>query len=301
MLSQVVYETNADMIASHEAMVKNDWLVRADMTAKGLLWFRFEDNRTVFLLSPFGKLQVKWNDVSEKRTLFKLVRRLLVAGANEKLWIRPLKQQTWIEYPVPESFKLYWCDTTSEFVLKNSTNGTGALTSEKKVSTDDRLTVGGSGVFGESRGAASDGSMVVEVVAALEMLRWEFRFLREPTLNEVAVKSGCIKMDDLERGLHHGGWKDHSLDEAKEIAVESLILASWIRVRESGDLDPRLVRRAKDAIYKASLEALGIAQIILKKSPGLVPQINGTELIWSEKAKMEWLRIFGCELPSQMT
>ena len=117
MLSQVVYETNADLTASHEAMVKNP-LVVADRTEKGLLWFKFRENRTVFLLSPLGKLQVKWNDVSEKRTLFRLLRSLLVAKPNEKLEIKPLKQQTWIEYPVPEYFKLYWCDQTTEFALK---------------------------------------------------------------------------------------------------------------------------------------------------------------------------------------
>src|SRR3990170_4943905 len=119
MLSQVVYETNADWTASQEAMAKNP-LVVADVTEKGLLWFRFIDNHTVFLLSPMGKLQVKWTDVSEKRTLYRLVKNLLVAKPNEKLLIRPVKQQTWIEYPVPDSFKLYWCDIASEFFLKTS-------------------------------------------------------------------------------------------------------------------------------------------------------------------------------------
>ena len=102
-LSQVVYETNADVAASYEAMVKNP-LVVADRTEKGLLWFKFKDNRTIFLLSPLGKLQVKWNDVSEKRTLFRLVRNLLVPRPDETLSITPRKQQTWIDYPVPDSF-----------------------------------------------------------------------------------------------------------------------------------------------------------------------------------------------------
>jgi hypothetical protein len=119
MKSQVVYETNADLEASHEAMTNNP-LVVADRTQKGLLWFRFRENRTVFQLSPLGKLQVKWNDISEKKTLYKLVKILLIAKANEKLVIKPLRQQAWIEYPVPRSFKLYWCDKTSEFALKES-------------------------------------------------------------------------------------------------------------------------------------------------------------------------------------
>ncbi len=101
-------------------MVKNCSLVIADTTAKGLLWFKFKDSRTVFQLSPMGKLQVKWNDLDEKKTLFKLVKNLLVANQNEKLVIKPLKQQTWIEYPVPESFKFYWCDEVTEFVHKKT-------------------------------------------------------------------------------------------------------------------------------------------------------------------------------------
>jgi hypothetical protein len=64
-------------------MVKND-LVKVDVTAKGMLWFMFKNNSTVFLLSPSGKLQVKWNNDSEKRTLFKLIKELLVAKPSEK-------------------------------------------------------------------------------------------------------------------------------------------------------------------------------------------------------------------------
>jgi hypothetical protein len=94
MPSQVVYQTNADLIASYEAMAKNP-LVIATMTEKGLLWFKFKDNQTVFQLSSIGKLQVKWNDEHEKRTLYKLIKNLLVANPNEKLVINPLRQQTW--------------------------------------------------------------------------------------------------------------------------------------------------------------------------------------------------------------
>ena len=99
-------------------MVKNCSLVIVDMTAKGLLWFKFKDSKTVFQLSPMGKLQVKWNNLDEKKTLYKLVKNLLVAIPNEKLVIKPLKQQMWIEYPVPDSFKVFWCDEATEFVHK---------------------------------------------------------------------------------------------------------------------------------------------------------------------------------------
>ena len=117
MASLVVYETNADWTATYQNMANNP-LVLAEPTEKGLLWFKFKDNTTVFQLSPMGKLQVKWKDVSEKKTLLRLVRYLLVARINEELKIEPLKQQTLIEYPVPDSFKLYWCDEETELVKK---------------------------------------------------------------------------------------------------------------------------------------------------------------------------------------
>ena len=76
-----------------------------------LIKFWFSYSLTLFLmLASTGKLQVKWSDLHEKKTLYKLVKNLLVANPNEKLVIKPLRQQTWIEYPVPESFKLYWCE-----------------------------------------------------------------------------------------------------------------------------------------------------------------------------------------------
>jgi hypothetical protein len=116
MSSQVVYQTNADWHDSYDAMAKNT-LVTVEETKKGLLWFHFIGSQTVFTLSPTGKLQVKWSDLHEKRILYKQIRNLLVVKPNEKLTIKPLKQQMWIEYPVPKSFKLYWCDQSTEFVL----------------------------------------------------------------------------------------------------------------------------------------------------------------------------------------
>ncbi len=121
MPSIVVYETTADWQASYEAMVNNS-LVQAEPTQKGLLWFKFRDNGTVFQLSPNGKLQVKWNNVSEKKTLFRLLGNLLVTTTGEKPKFTPQKQQTWIPYPVPDSFKLFWCDEETELVTKKKSN-----------------------------------------------------------------------------------------------------------------------------------------------------------------------------------
>jgi hypothetical protein len=273
-LSQVVYETNADWAASQEALVRND-LVIVDVTAKGLLWFRFIDNRTVFLLSPSGKLQVKWNDVSEKRTLFRLLRNLLVPRPNQELSITPKKQQTWIDYPVPNSFKLYWCDTETEFVLKRS-NG------------------------GNQNPCKMSNSEWMAVVEAVEELRRELRFFREPTFNEVAVKSGCLDSVTLRIGLSLAGWREQSPGEARWVAKQAIDLTGWLRFRMSGDLNPELVALAKEAVDSASLKAIGRAQVILKNCPDLVPKIDGAKLKWPDETKTEWIRIFGGEPPAQL-
>lgn len=293
MLSQVVYESNADLIASCEAIVRNP-LVVADKTEKGLLWFKFKENRTVFLLSPLGKLQVKWTDVSEKRTLFRLVKNLLVAKPNEKLAITPLKQQTWIEYPVPDSFKLYWCDIASEFVLKKSSE------TEEDQKVDWSKTSAGASVSG---GVSKNyGEKVkaewVTVMEALEELRRELKFFREPTFNEVAIKSGCLDSQNLKIGLTFAGWKTQSPGEAKWIAEQAINLAGWLRFKENGEMNPQLVALSKKAIDTASLDAIGRAQVILKNCPDLVPKVAGTELKWPVETKIEWIRIFGGEPPA---
>jgi len=288
MLSQVVYETNADLISSHEAMVKNP-LVVADITQKGLLWFRFIDNHTVFLLSPMGKLQVKWTDVSEKRTLYRLVKNLLVANPNEKLMIRPVKQQTWIEYPVPDSFKLYWCDKTTEFILKT----TSETKEDQKL--DSQKTV---------RGGTSEKDLekfrikMATIREALEELRRELRFFREPTFNEVALKSERLDSKILRTGLTLAGWKPQSQEEAKRTAEEAINLAGWLRFKEKGELNPQLVALSKKAIDAASLDAVGRAQVILKNYPDLVPKVDVTTLRWPDETKVKWMQIFGGEPPA---
>ena len=173
MPSQVVYQTNADWYESREALVNNS-LVKADTTDKGLIKFWFRDNPTLFMLASTGKLQVKWNNIDEKRVLFRLIKNLLVAAPNETLLIKPLKQQVWVNYPVPESFKLFWCDQSTEFVLRKPSE----LKEEVKLS---KFVIN-----------------LYNVEKAVEQLRREFRFFREPTQNEVALKSGCKDLGDSE-------------------------------------------------------------------------------------------------------
>jgi len=118
--NQVVYETNADYNATWENLTKNPLVVTSvDRTEKGTLWFRLKGTKTVFILSPHGRLQVKWECEEEKKVLLEIVKNLLIPK-NSKLQIKPLKQQVWINYPEPENFKLYWCKEETEYVKKKA-------------------------------------------------------------------------------------------------------------------------------------------------------------------------------------
>jgi len=288
-LSQVVYQTNADWTASQEAMVKND-LVKVDVTAKGMLWFMFKNNSTVFLLSPSGKLQVKWNNDSEKRTLFKLIKELLVAKPSEKLSIRPLKQQTWIDYPVPDSFKLYWCDQTTEFVLKNDPEA------KEEEQQKGPLSIGiNSGNIGVAK---RDVKAELEIVGeALNILRGKLTFFREPTLEEVALKLGREPGPVLEMLLGFASWKRQSPREAEKTAENAVNLAGWLRWRKEGKQDPELETLYQKAIQGSLTGTIERAQAIFKNCSFLAPSVGYSRIEWPRITKDCWRQVFHSEPP----
>ncbi len=255
-------------------------LIVADKTEKGLLWFKFKENRTVFLLSPMGRLQVKWNDIAEKKTLFKLLRNLLVAKESENLWIHPLKQQTWIEYPVPSSFKLYWCDKASEYVLKLGTENVSDSSARDKLHNVEPFK-----------------AQVLNIKRAVEELRRKLRFLREPTFNEVALKSDCMDSETLRIGLTLASWKPEREEEALAVAEEAINLAGWLRLKKCGDVDHEAIALSRRAINNASVSAIRKAKLIIKNYPELVPRVGGSALRWPEETMFQWLQIFGRDRP----
>lgn len=115
MWNQVVYEANFDYEATYEKLVQS-FIAVVEKTEKGLIWVRFKDTKTVFLLSPKGKIQVKWADPEEKKVLLKILKNMLVPVEGQKISIKPSKQQVFIEYPPPQNFRLYWCETEMEYV-----------------------------------------------------------------------------------------------------------------------------------------------------------------------------------------
>jgi hypothetical protein len=119
--TQIVYETNADYEKSYENICANV-MMKAEKTQKGLIWFMFRKTNTAFMLSPNGKLQVKWNDSEEKIVLLKLLQNVLVPTQGQKLEIQPSRQQVWVTYPAPQDFKLYWCEEKTEYSQTKETN-----------------------------------------------------------------------------------------------------------------------------------------------------------------------------------
>jgi hypothetical protein len=279
--SQVVYETNADWHTSYEALANNS-LVKADTTEKGIVQFWFKDNPTLFMLAPTGKLQVTWSNFEEKKILFKLVKNLLVASDNGKLVIKPLKQQVWIEYPVPESFKFYWCSEATEYVLKKP-----VLELPKR-----RLELEAEKRIQQSRAEQ------IKVKKAVDKLRREFRFFREPTFNEVALMTGIMNTQQLRTDLFFACWKDQSEVNIKRNAEYALNIAGWLSYKEKGDQNLLLMARCKKALDSASLDSLEHAQIILKHYPDLVPKVETTQLRWPEETKAKWIQVFADEPPA---
>ncbi len=237
---------------------------------------------------------VKWNDLHEKKALFRLVRNLLVARENEKLFVKPLKQQLWIDYPVPEKFRIYWCDEVDELVL------------EKR--SGDKC--GGEGASG---GSSRDAELELKlIVCSLENLRKEFRYLREPTLNEVAVSSGCSDPELTKKGLELGHWKDESLEEAKKVAEEAINLAGCMRLKEKADrpdytyagrmetidLHSQVYDFCNEYLNHALRNAVKLTWIIRQEYPKLAPKVTLFGFKWPEETQNKWRQVFGCDPPS---
>lgn len=122
--NQVIYEiSNLDFEQTVNRLTSPNSLVAfAYVTQKGLLCFGLKTGKTTtFLLSPDGKLQVKWSNLEEKKKLLPIVKSLLVPENGEKLTITPVYQQIFdIVYPSPSNLKIYWCDKMFNYVLMSN-------------------------------------------------------------------------------------------------------------------------------------------------------------------------------------
>lgn len=116
MINQVLYQTNADYTASYEALYKSGIIDSISQTEKGLITFRI--GVTGFVLSPNGKLQVKWSNLEEKKTLLETVKDLLIPKKGE-LTMNPLSQQLWLHHPQPPEIAVHWCNKKIRYAKVN--------------------------------------------------------------------------------------------------------------------------------------------------------------------------------------
>ena len=264
----MVYQTNAEYYATEDVLAKNT-LVILERTKKGLLWFRFSGSQTVFQLSPTGKLQVKWSDQHEKRMLYKLVKNLLVANPNEKLVIKPLKQQTWIEYPVPKSFRVYWCEEFSEFMLKKTPQ------KRKKQGAPSGTIKAGRCLFKKISPAQVD--VLLESLKDLGKLSNESKSLKPP--------------------VYKISFQQKSLREAERMAADVINLAGWLCWKKSNEKNSILDLLYKQSIDNASADMIKWAQEIATAFPSLAAKITSKGIEWPREVIERWKLIYKTEPP----
>ena len=204
----------------------------------------------------------------------------MVPFEGERLIIKPLRQQAWIEYPAstsPESGKLFWCEEATEFVIKPPS---------------------------EPKRQEQPNKGVIEFESVSEtvwQLRREFAFLREPTFNEIALKVNCTNSPHLREYLSGVGWKNESIQDAKAAAQQAVNLAGWLKYKEKGEENQVLTALFKEAIESAHPDTLRKAQIIVKNYPDLVPRMESNQLRWPEETKAKWIQVFAEEPPTPKT
>ena len=151
------------------------------------------------------------------------------------------------------------------------------------------------------------------VMDAIKELRRELRFFREPTVDEVAVKTG--RDPETVKPLLYAlaqstGWKPQSQEQAKMEAEDAINLTCWLCWKEKGEQNPELEAFSKEALNNASVDTFRRAKNILTNYPELVPKFTPTamflepspkagltELRWPEETKVKWRHVFSSELP----
>jgi hypothetical protein len=278
--SQVVYQTNADYYASEEAIAQNN-LIIFEKTKKGLLWFRFTSSRTIFQLSPNGKLQVKWSNLEEKKLLYKLVKSLLIANKNEELAIKPLKQQTWIDYPEPESFKVYWCDQSTEFVNKKYTE---QPTSQNR-----------NAIWGYTQGGryCIKGATLEEINKRkqLEEIKIDIKDIIEKNNKAMEEMRNYRAMNFAELIWEYS--KDcYSIVELEQRTKEAINVAICIRYFNKAEKLPETLKVYYRTLKHTTKNSIPAAKMILQLYPELVGTITVSGVEWKDETKDRWERIF---------
>lgn len=163
-----------------------------------------------------------------------------------------------------------------------------------------------------------------KVRSVLEELRQTYRFLKEPSVKEVAAKLGK-KPEVVSQILYELApktlWKEYDNEEqVKEKAKEIINLAGWLKWLRKGDESEEfsstqveeLNRIAKEEVQRAPSHIIKKAEKLLKNYPELVPKAKPTTSSggphsfiyapagldpWPEEIEEVWRRIFYEEAP----
>jgi len=158
-----------------------------------------------------------------------------------------------------------------------------------------------------------------KVKKTLEELRREYRFFREPTVEEVAVKIG--ELPETTRSILYKlapetEWKEQEKEQAKEEAKESINLAGWMKWLKQGDeygeYSPtqieELNKKAEQKKQQATPDVAERAERILENYPELSPRARPSVSSpghfapagfdsWPEETNRIWRRVFHEEAP----
>jgi len=103
----------------------------------------------------------------------------------------------------------------------------------------------------------------------------------------------------LKKELEAAEWTAGAPQHFEATAEHLIELASWIRLKEKGSSNLRLISRCNREIENAPMYNITRAQKILKSFPELIPEANEEEMIWPEETKRTWRQVFGTPPPSE--
>jgi len=167
----------------------------------------------------------------------------------------------------------------------------------------DRTVIYGLAEFGPPTGEATHRSIgepdVERVRKALEELRFEFCFFKEPTVKEVARRAG-LPPELVESVLYEHapetGWGEPPENPRKE-AENAINLAGWLCWKQKGVKDSIAEGLAAEAINNASPDVRKKAELIVKSFPDLVPVVGRRILEWPLETQRRWRQLFGSTPP----
>jgi DNA-binding HxlR family transcriptional regulator len=143
------------------------------------------------------------------------------------------------------------------------------------------------------------------VEQAVKAIRKENRFLKEPTIKEIAARVGDTPENVnpvIYRLAPKIGWREQTVEEAESEARDALEVAAWMRWLERGKPNAELESMANEDIEAASKSVKDKAKRLLKNCPEIVPEakpsvggrgaFSTAGLEWPNETFNAWVKVF---------